>query len=280
MVRLILSINIEPVMINKNIPTLTVSVSSTINSAPFLQKAERLAVKLGLSFVPPANQAFSEILLCYTEEGLKLLHYRGQRRPPQTLLYVDFIHGKQGYRLAKNRTIKQPLARAVGIKSGFRPKIFDATAGLGADGFVLASLGCKVTLSERNPIISALLADGLERAEEGKRTGPIVADNLSLLSEDSVKYLEATDDFFHTIYLDPMYPHRQSSALGKQALRVIRTIVGGDLDSTTLMKAAMSANASRIVVKRAKNAPLLSKVRPDHVVSMKSSRFDIYFPVK
>lgn len=56
------------------------------------------------------------------------------------------------------------IAKAVGVQPGIRPRVLDATAGLGRDGFVLASLGCEVTLVERQPLIAALLEDGLERA--------------------------------------------------------------------------------------------------------------------
>ena len=42
--------------------------------------------------------------------------------------------------------------------------MLDATAGLGRDAFVLASLGCQVTLIERVPAVAALLENGIERA--------------------------------------------------------------------------------------------------------------------
>ena len=51
--------------------------------------------------------------------------------------------------------------RAVGIQPGIRPTLLDATAGLGRDAFVLAELGCTLTLIERQPLIAALLEDGL-----------------------------------------------------------------------------------------------------------------------
>ena len=41
-----------------------------------------------------------------------------------------------------------------------------ATAGLGRDSFVLADLGCQVTLCERNPVIAELLGAGLSLGEK------------------------------------------------------------------------------------------------------------------
>jgi 16S rRNA (guanine1516-N2)-methyltransferase len=49
--------------------------------------------------------------------------------------------------------------------------VLDATAGLGKDAFVLASLGCQMTLIERQPLIAALLEDGLARARADEEVG-------------------------------------------------------------------------------------------------------------
>lgn len=256
----------------------SVIVSSTINSTTFLQKAEALALKLGLEFIAHADKSESDLLLCYTHDGLKLLHRDHLHRPDRYLLFVDFVHGPQGYRLARNRTIKQPLAKAVGIKPGCRPNIFDATAGLGGDSFVFASLGCTVVLAERNPVISALLEDGMQRASLDTRTMDIITKKMTLIAHDSREYLQGKQETFETIYLDPMYPHRNSSALSKQSMRTVRKLVGDDDDSSDLIEASLGSGASRIVVKRPKVASPLTSSTPDHVIKMKSSRFDIYFP--
>lgn len=267
-------------MINTFPQHASLSVSSTINTAIFLQKAEDLAGKLQLDFASSLEQITNDIALCYTEEGLKLIHRPVKGKRYGVLLFVDFVYGKSGYRLARNRTTRQPLARAVGIKPGFRPTVYDATAGLGQDGFVLASLGCRVTLVERSPVIFSLLEDGIQRAKENPKTSSIANNNIQLIHLDSTDFLRSTEESFHTVYLDPMYPHRKGSALGKQTLRVIRSLVGDDLDSADLMKAAVDKNVSRIVVKRPKNAPALSASPPNHIISGKSSRYDIYFDQK
>ena len=147
----------------------SISVSSTINSATILQKAVELAAKLHLPFTSSIEHRTSEFILAYTPQGLQLLHMPLDSEKSICLLFVDFVHGKNGFRLAQNCTIKQPIARAVGIKPGFRPTILDGTAGLGADAFVLASLDCKVTMCERSPIIGALLEDGLFRAAKERQ---------------------------------------------------------------------------------------------------------------
>ena len=54
------------------------------------------------------------------------------------------------------------LGRAVGLKADRKPLIWDATGGLGRDAFVLADLGCEVTLCERMPVLAWLLDQAVE----------------------------------------------------------------------------------------------------------------------
>jgi len=258
------------------LPVHSVFVSSTINSVTILQKAANLAAKLNLPFTSLAEHRSSELVLSYTSQGLQLLHMPLDSQKSTCLLFVDFVYGKNAFRMAKNCTIKQPIARAVGIKPGFRPTILDGTAGLGADAFVLASLGCNVTMCERSPILWALLDDGLSRAAKEEKTAEVVKKRLKLVLGDTLEYLEKSSEIHNTIYLDPMYPHRNQSALNKQTLRTIRSLVGCDPDGTALLKKSQEKAANRVVVKRPRKAPLLSDVRPSHVISMKNSRFDIY----
>ncbi len=239
-----------------------------------------MAKKFNLPFCKTIDKCSTELILAYTNNGLQLLNSSTNSNKPVSLLAVDFVHGKNGYRHAKNCTIKQPLARAAGIKSGIRPTILDATAGLGADAFVLASLGCAVTMIERSPLIAAILEDGMNRALEHERTKEIIKKRMLLHCGDTIKILESIPETFQSIYLDPMYPHKSGSALNKQAMRTIRNLVGDDTDAGLLLDVALTKAQERVVVKRPKNAPLLSKSKPSHTIVMKNSRFDIYLTFK
>lgn len=261
------------------LPGSSISVSSTINSGTILQKAAELAAKLNLPFISSIEKRSSEFILTYTQHGLQLLHMPFDSQKSICLLFVDFIHGKNGFRLSQNCTIKQPIARAVGIKPGPRPSILDGTAGLGADAFVMASLGCRVTMCERSTIIGALLEDGISRAAMHEKTAGIVG-RIKLVVEDTQEYLRRQSETFHTIYLDPMYPHKNQTALNKQTLRVIRSLVGDDQDGDTLLETARETAENRVVVKRPQKAPLLSATQPSHAILMKNSRFDIYLTFK
>ena len=168
------------------------------------------------------------------------------------------------------------IAKAVGIQPGIRPAILDATAGLGRDAFVFAQLGCQVTLIERHPLIAALLADGLERAIHDPTVGPIVQ-RMHLQPGNAIELIKGWPlEPPQVIYLDPMFPHREKSALVKKEMRVFRPLVGDDDDAPELLQSALDLATHRVVVKRPRKAPDISGKPPSYVLEGKSSRYDIY----
>jgi 16S rRNA (guanine1516-N2)-methyltransferase len=231
-----------------------------------------LAKELQIRMVEPAKEQKNDILLIYTERGLQL-QLRGNI---QGILHVDFLSGTMAYRRLHGGGIKQPLARAIGIKPGKRPSILDATAGLGNDAFLLATLGCRVCMVERSPLLAALLKDGMKRAASDQEIHEIITTKLFLLQGDTRMILETMEEKPDTIYMDPMYPHRRKSALNKQEMRLIRCIVGADEDATELLHAALLQAKKRVVVKRPKGAPRINTQVPTHIISMKNSRYDVY----
>ncbi|MBC8207938.1 MAG: class I SAM-dependent methyltransferase [Desulfobulbaceae bacterium] len=238
------------------------------------QQAAALADTLGTTCVHQ-QQLPAGLTLLYTNSGLELQEREPQKGKISGRLHVNFLSAPLRYRLRHGGGIRQPLARAVGIKPGHRPTIVDATAGLGIDGFILASLGCKVTLIERSLILAALLKDGLNRAEDNPICKTII-NRISLQSGNAIDLLDQLHISPETIYLDPMYPERDKAALNKQEMRLIRTLVGDDHDSELLLDTALTIASERVVVKRPKRAPQLTLTRPTHSIHMKNSRFDVY----
>ncbi len=223
------------------------------------------------------SECRTSYLLTYADDHLQLqVNPMGDGDSGLRPLFVDFLHGRMGYRHSHDTTVRQPLARAVGVKPGFRPDIFDATAGLGSDGFVLACLGCHVVLNERSPVIGALLEDGLQRAAEDPRTREIVDSRIRFQVADGRKALLDCDPAPYTVYLDPMYPHAKKSALNRREMRLIREVVGHDEDGPELLEVALARAVNRVVVKRPKGAPCLGGRQPTHEIVMKNSRFDVY----
>ncbi|MFM5136385.1 class I SAM-dependent methyltransferase, partial [Aeromonas rivipollensis] len=134
------------------------------------------------------------------------LELRKLDEPKLGAVYVDFVDGAVAHRRKFGGGRGQSIAKAVGLKSGAMPTVVDATAGLGRDAFVLASLGCKVTLIERSPVVAALLQDGLARAAQDPEIGPWVSERMHLLQGPAVDNLLALSERPEVIYLDPMFP--------------------------------------------------------------------------
>ncbi len=221
-----------------------------------------------------ADVAFpAPFALVLTESRLEL---RKLDEPKLGAVYVDFVEGAVAHRRKFGGGRGQSIAKAVGLKSGAMPTVVDATAGLGRDAFVLASLGCKVTLIERSPVVAALLQDGLTRAGQDPEIGPWVRERMQLLQGPAVETLLALTERPEVIYLDPMFPHKQKSALVKKEMRVFQSLVGADLDADALLPAALRMADKRVVVKRPDYAGWLNEQKPSMAIETKSNRFDVY----
>jgi len=192
----------------------------------------------------------------------------------QGLVFVDFASGSVAHRRKFGGGKGQSIAKAVGIKAGVELHVIDATAGLGRDAFVLASLGCKVDMVERSSIAAALLQDGLERAYLDSEIGEWMQQRMRLTHASGYEYLQ--NNQADIVYLDPMFPHKKKSALVKKEMRVFQGVVGADLDADDLLDVALAAAKYRVVVKRPDYAPFLNDKKPSMSINMKNNRFDVY----
>lgn len=188
-------------------------------------------------------------------------------------LVVDFLSGAVDHRRKYGGGKNQLIAKAVGLRASFKPVVLDVTAGLGRDGFVLATLGCDVTLCERSFEVYALLQEAMTRAAKEAWFSAL---KFKLIHADAIDYLKKIDGQPDVIYIDPMYPPKEKSALPKKEMILLREMVGDDLDAERLFQVARSVAKKRIVVKRARHAPNISQDEPDLVFEGKSSRFDVY----
>ena len=235
--------------------------------------AETLSVPF-LGLVKPKQVTNASLLLYSDDHGLCLQPTgKGVSGPVR----AEFVSGKAGYRREHGGGTGQMIAKAVGLqKTRQTLQVVDATAGLGQDAFVLASLGCRVTLFERSPVIHAILADGLARASINEQCADITG-RMQLEAGDSLDWLQASDaDSVVVVYLDPMFPHRDKSALVKKEMQVFRQVVGDDDDSDALLEAALTVARYRVVVKRPRKSEALSGPSVTTAVEGKSSRYDVY----
>lgn len=246
------------------------------------EHATLLAKKLGVQVhTIPANTnkhkfVDAEYLLVFTEKGLVL---RIASEPSWSDICVDFASSALQYRKQHGGGRNESIAKAIGIKGKDSLRVLDCTAGMGTDSFVMASVGAQVTMLERSPIISALLADGLLRA---KHEEIALATQLELVEANAIEFLQANtaaNTHIDVVYLDPMFPHKKKSALVKKEMRAFQLMLGPDQDSDALLSAAINFAPKRIVVKRPASAPELENAqqrKPTMAISSKKHRFDVY----
>lgn len=196
----------------------------------------------------------------------------------KTLINVDFIAGATAHRHKFGGGKNQAIAKAAGLNKGATPTVFDATAGMGKDAFVLASLGCDVTLVERQQPIYMMLVDGFRRAITDGSI-PWFEQRMTLINsgaEDALQRAIAQKQNVEVVYLDPMFPHREKSAAVKKDMALFQSFVGNDADADQLLPLAYQLAEKRVVVKRPDYAPYLNEQTPSSQIKTKKNRFDLY----
>jgi 16S rRNA (guanine1516-N2)-methyltransferase len=259
-----------------NPPRVSLTVSPANADAAVLARARALAQRLRLplrSAPPPiSGRACDDLSLAVTPERLELRSGAGGRLGP---IYVDFVGGALGFERRRNPA--GLLYRAIAPRGG-RLSVIDATAGLGRDAFRLARHGHQVTALERNPVLVALLEDGLERALRLPELAEVFA-RFRLVAGEAGQVLANLPEAERpdVIYLDPMFPPQQKAALVKKEMRVLRRLVGDDPDAGALLDLARRAARQRVVVKRMRLAPPLGDGAARSYAD-KTTRYDVYEP--
>ena len=191
----------------------------------------------------------------------------------QTPLCIDFRSPSFSRRLRQAGSKSELVARAVKPEKGL--KVLDCTAGLGTDGFILAHLGCAVTMVERSPVIHALLEDGLARAREDQDLSSTVS-TIQLEHGNAVLKLKHTSVDFDVLYLDPMFPEKSGSALVKGEMQILQRFLGPDEDIEALLDSALGCGVKKTVLKRPPRQAGQHHRRPDRVVSSRNSQLEVY----
>jgi len=216
----------------------------------------------------------NEALYLYFYQGRLALMTPTIKEEKLRPFFLDFI-GPFKYHQGQNYSLKkEPLAKAVGGNFQENPLIWDITCGTGSDSTLLLFFGAKIVAFERNPIMWALLRDALDRAQKDPEFGQIFRERFTLIKGDPRNY--PSQEGPHAIYYDPMYPEIGRKALQKKEMRVIREVVGDDLDFNDIFDWAKGVSKSRFIVKRPTKSPLL-ETPPGHTYKGKSTRYDVYF---
>jgi len=241
-------------------------------------RARDLARRLQLPLLPVGAKLTAlpagKVLLLVEPDGLAL-QYTGMGAPGP--VRVEFGGGDM---LHRRRT---GGARLLGKAVGYGKKpvlhVLDATAGLGRDAFMLADIGCRVRLCERELLLSELLRDALDCAALARDPQLRAAvQRLQLFVSDSTALNAGQLSGLDVIYLDPMFPQRSKSAAVKKEMALFQALLQHTVpsDADRLLSWALQQDVARIVVKRPLRAPHLGAVLPSHSVAGKTVRFDVY----
>tara|TARA_A100001015_G_scaffold112829_1_gene125370 strand:+ start:1141 stop:1725 length:585 start_codon:yes stop_codon:yes gene_type:complete len=191
------------------------------------------------------------------------------------MLKCSFVEGPILHRLKYGKGRGQNLAKAVGMKFNKNRNIIDATAGLGYDSFILASLGAKVTLIERSQKMHELLQNGINEGISFGGEIEKIINRMELLFGDSKDILPKLTP--EVIMIDTMYKERKKTALVKNKMRLVREIVGPDTDYIELLEVALNCAKNRVVLKQPRYAEPIKDIKKcSHQIIGKTIRYDIF----
>ena len=232
-----------------------------------LPRAKLLETKLSVP-IKALDKSFVQLLV---EEQRLSLQVPDIGKP----VFIDFSSGKYDHRRKFGGGKGQPLAKAVGMKQGHTPYIIDATAGFARDAFVLASLGSTVTMLEQSPVISLLIEDALQQ-EEMEDEVRLITQRMTIHHANAIDFLSTVQERPDVIYMDPMYPSRDKSALVKKEMQALHQLIGPDTNSEKLLSVARQVAVRRVVVKRPKGAEFVGNQKPSASIQSKNTRYDLY----
>ena len=265
-----------------------VSVMRLYVETQFQEQAQHYAAVLAsrgvavqIEIVEKLNARFlrlnPELALCVDGAGLWLCA-NGMKMQPDWQAEIP--------RLKRASLKSEMIARACNLAE--KPNLIDATAGLGHDTLLLATLGATVTLVERHPILFSLLEDSQQQALKDAYLAPIVS-RIHLVFADSADYLKqcaVQSHYRDVVYLDPMFPQRDQNqqAIKKQAqvkkqMQLLHMLLpeDGEMDLGDQLLPLAQQIAKRVVVKRPRLAVFLNDQQPDTQWQGDACRFDAYF---
>ena len=240
---------------------------------------------------------------------------RTVKKPTSQPFFVDFCppsSSRLGQRF-EGQSGTDLLIKAVSpSKSGQGTKgavVYDLTAGFGQDSLLMLQGGAAhVHMVERDPIVAALLFDGLRRLRLIAANGDSsdlqtqraidLSDRLTLEeTRDAVEVAKNTLSNPSSVkpdvcYVDPMFPTRTKSAAVKKNMQILHGLLGSQAndgaqnekatkEELDLLEAAWSLASKRVVVKRPISADYLGGsseggLKPSYAIKGSVNRWDVY----
>ena len=148
--------------------------------------------------------------------------------------------------------------------------ILDATGGLGHDSFILALLGQKITLLEKNTGLCILIEEALNNLPKLPYFNN-ARNNISIINKDSRTFLASAENF-DVIYIDPMFNSDKKLKRSKQMEFLANYLAEYDDPSIDFYQTKFK----RMVIKKESRSS--SGIKDDPAISFKgaSIKYDVY----
>lgn len=175
----------------------------------------------------------------------------------------------------------QPVVKAIGKTS---KQVIDLTCGYGRDAYLLLCTGRQLIGVERNALIYELLKDGVSRAMENPEHQEIFK-NFQLVHESALHFVENLQEaaFPDAYYIDPMYPPRNSSALPRKEIQVLRRLLVDELNSDIVVRETQLRHLIDLCLEKTKKRVVLKRPNwleplfpPKVSFGGKLVRYDVY----
>ncbi len=180
-------------------------------------------------------------------------------------VFVDFQSKQLKFRSQAHLNAELVIKAVLGKKK-HPTTVMDCTAGFGKDAYLLSLTGSQIEAYESNPLMCALLKDGLNRAG---------IESIKVYKKDALSNILKTT--CEVIYIDPMYPATKKSAKNNKQMTFLQSFVGhqGQM-AEDLFEQAKGSKAKKIVIKRPVKADYVCNKKPTSQVIGKAARFDVY----
>ena len=233
--------------------------------------AEETAARLGIPNVVRGNDSIDDLRVrCGVRNVLVARRGRLTLDTPSGALF--FPPGMSHLRI-KNLTRGQGdhLVAALALSEGMR--VLDCTLGAGADAIVesyaVGETG-RVTALESNPLIAAVIGDGLAHAAGDNYEMHAAMRRIAVHAADALTYLrEQPDGSFDVVYFDPMFRRPLHESAGMNALRA-----SADMRALTpeTVAAAYRVARRRVVMKERRGSGEFERLGFSEVVGGRYSR--------
>ena len=233
--------------------------------------AARTAAALGIPNVPRGNDSLAELRAAYGVDAALVA-----RRGLLTLVTAKgelFFHPGMSHLRIKNLLLGHGdhLVSALGLVEGMH--VLDCTLGTGADAIVESfAVGAQgtVTALEVNPLIAAVIADGLAHATGDNYEMHAAMRRITVHHADALTFLRATEtDSCDVVYFDPMFRRPLHESAGMNALRVLAD--SRALTGETIAEACRVAR-HRVVMKERRGSKEFERLGFTHITGGKYSR--------